>query len=111
MLEAATRPTMRSMTIAASDAIPWPIIVHASSVNPSVVTVGDVLTAVHNALHTLVTEREYQLVLLPNILGTRVMRNHYWNGMRRLDILDNRHWWAGLSKSQEGPEIWNLHLQ
>ncbi|KAF8873340.1 hypothetical protein BD779DRAFT_1451972, partial [Infundibulicybe gibba] len=70
MFEAATSPHLRSMTIVASELIPWPIIVHASSVDPSVVTVGDVLAAVHDALHTLVTEYEYQLVLLPNILVT-----------------------------------------
>ncbi|KAF8869372.1 hypothetical protein BD779DRAFT_1391673, partial [Infundibulicybe gibba] len=60
--EAATSPPLRSMTIAASDAIPWPIIVHASIISPIFVTVGDVLTVVHDALYTLVTEHEYQLV-------------------------------------------------
>ncbi|KAF8872341.1 hypothetical protein BD779DRAFT_1573208 [Infundibulicybe gibba] len=107
MLEAATNPHLKSMTIAASDAIPWPIIVHASSINLLFVTVGDVLTAVHDALHTLITEYEYQLVLLPNM----AVGNRYWNGMMRLSLLGGRHWWAGLSRSQEGPEIWNLHLQ
>ncbi|KAF8871355.1 hypothetical protein BD779DRAFT_1454084 [Infundibulicybe gibba] len=107
MLEAATRPNLRSMTIDMSDLIPWPIIVHASNINPLVVTVGDVFAAVHDALHTLVTEHEYRLVWLPNA----VVGNRYWNGMRRLDLLNGRHWWAGLSKSQEGPEMWNLHLQ
>ncbi|KAF8872084.1 hypothetical protein BD779DRAFT_1574396 [Infundibulicybe gibba] len=106
MLEAATSPHLRSMTIAASDAIPWPVVVHAS-INSSFVTVGDVLTAVHNALHTLITEHEYQLALPPNI----IVGNCYRSGMRRLSLLNGRHWWAGLSKSQEGPEIWDLHLQ
>ncbi|KAF8869669.1 hypothetical protein BD779DRAFT_1584580 [Infundibulicybe gibba] len=111
MLEPATRPNLRSMTITTSDLIPWPIIIHASNINPFVVTVGDVLAAVHGALHTLITEREYRLALLPNTAATRVVRNHYRNGMRRLDLLNERCWWAGLSESQEGPEIWNLHLQ
>ncbi|KAF8872079.1 hypothetical protein BD779DRAFT_1477782 [Infundibulicybe gibba] len=91
------------MTIAASDAIPWPIIIHASSIDLSAVTVGDVLAAVHEALHTLVTEYEYGLVL-PNILVTGVMGNRYRNGMKRLDLFGDRHQWAGLSESQEGPE-------
>ncbi|KAF8872343.1 hypothetical protein BD779DRAFT_1573214 [Infundibulicybe gibba] len=95
------------MTITTSDAIPWPVIVHASSINPSFVTVGDVLTAVHDALHTPITEHERRLVLLPNT----VVGNHYWNGMRRLSFFNGRHWWAGLSKNPEGPEMWNLHLQ
>ncbi|KAF8872344.1 hypothetical protein BD779DRAFT_1573225 [Infundibulicybe gibba] len=111
MSQAATRPNLRTMTIDASDLIPWPIVVHASDINPSVVTVSDVLAAVYDALHTLVTEYEYRLVLLPNMAATRAVGNRYWNEMRRLDLLNGRHWWAGLSESQEGPEIWNLHLQ
>ncbi|KAF8873337.1 hypothetical protein BD779DRAFT_298991 [Infundibulicybe gibba] len=35
MLEAATRPHLRSMTIITSGLIPWPIIVHASNANHS----------------------------------------------------------------------------
>ncbi|KAF8879380.1 hypothetical protein BD779DRAFT_1552045, partial [Infundibulicybe gibba] len=81
------------MTIASSELIPQPIIVHAST-NPFIVTIGDVLSAVHGALHTLVTEHEYRWEV----------GNGYRNGMRRLDLLNGRFWWVGLSASQEGPE-------
>ncbi|KAF8879377.1 hypothetical protein BD779DRAFT_1552025 [Infundibulicybe gibba] len=97
------------MTIASSELIPQPIIVHAST-NPFIITIGDVLVAVHGALHTLVTEYEYRLTLLPNVAGWQV-GNGYRNGMRRLDLLNGRFWWVGLSASQEGSEMWDLHLQ
>lgn len=123
-LEVATWPGLPSLTVI-SPLLPWAITAHASG--GSAVAVGDVLCAVHRALEIHVTKEEFYDWLHEKESSSMKHRGERWknwspdenpkveasryrSGMTRLDLLEGRHRFAGLSESKMGCEVWVVHF-
>jgi hypothetical protein len=115
LFEPATHPTLPSLTVIAP-LLPWPITVHPSSINPSFVSVADVLGTIYGAVHIRVTEAEFNyLRSCPAMKSggydqefrTQVV---YRRDMIRLDFFGGKNRFLGLSKSSMGWDIWVLNV-
>ncbi|KAJ7135655.1 hypothetical protein C8R44DRAFT_609259 [Mycena epipterygia] len=122
----ATWPGLPSLTVI-SPLLPWAITAHASG--GWAVTVGDVLCAVHKALEIHVTEEQFNDWLHEKENGSMKHMGERWkhrnrnespkadepqrtyrSGMTRIDLLEGRHKFAGLSESKMGCDVWVLYF-
>ncbi|KAJ7637400.1 hypothetical protein DFH06DRAFT_1302795 [Mycena polygramma] len=102
LTELATFPGLPSSTLL-SPRLPWAITVHASGVS---VVVGDVLQAIQTALAIRITKE--QLMEYGQDQGASQKR--YRSGMTRVDLLQGRTAFAGLSESTMGCEVWVVNF-
>ncbi|KAF8879379.1 hypothetical protein BD779DRAFT_1154580 [Infundibulicybe gibba] len=92
--------------------IPWPIVVHPSERNPGMVTISDILSAIHSALCRRVDPEEYPYIAQHTPEG--VLRPGWVErGITRLEVLNGRVRWAGLSEGADelGNRQWKLVLE
>ncbi|KAJ6484511.1 hypothetical protein C8R47DRAFT_980781 [Mycena vitilis] len=116
LMELAMFPSLPSLTLF-SPRLPWAITVHASG---RFVTVGDLLEAIHQSLDMRVTENHAES------MGRRIgcvrtettvemarglkRKRDYQGVMKRLDLLDGKTKFAGLSESTMGCEVWVVNF-
>jgi hypothetical protein len=113
LIEPATYPTLPSLAVICS-LLPWAISVHASTINPSFVTVADVLGTICRAVHLGVTEAEFEhLASSPEAYRDQGYRPRgaYRQGMIRLDLFEGKNRFMGLSKSSIGWDTWELNVE
>ncbi|KAJ8516660.1 hypothetical protein ONZ45_g6056 [Pleurotus djamor] len=133
LAEPATSPPLSILAIDASPSCPWPITVTPSSTSPStviphgvgaVVTVWDVLSAIHHALRTPVTMEEYRA--LPSLDVIKKVNAAYtkrcqrvndsaearmeegMKGVRRVDFLGGMNRFMGLTVDPKYPNVWKM---
>ncbi|KAK6992665.1 hypothetical protein R3P38DRAFT_3430563 [Favolaschia claudopus] len=107
--ETATFPRLPSLTLISSR-LPWVIIVHAWR---DWVTVGDVLVTIRRALEIPLTEKDFEEWRKSRKFGqTQMLQRHglELESMTRMDLLEGRTVFAGLSISAMGCEIWEIHF-
>jgi hypothetical protein len=115
LAKTATFPELPSLTLISS--LPWAITVHASG---NCVIVGDIVQAICRALAIRITEdqieewmeqRGDECAKTGNGLGGRgLKRKRVYSEMTRLDLLEGRTRFAGLSESTMGCDIWVLNF-
>ncbi|KAJ6582479.1 hypothetical protein DFH09DRAFT_1145461 [Mycena vulgaris] len=125
LAQPATCPGLPSLTLI-SPLLPWATTAHASG---GWVTVGDVLGAVHRALNIHVTEKQFNEWMeqppvdstsgqgIPGMPQKKARRDRsktgdrtYRWGMKRLDLLNSRHSFAGLAESKMGCDAWIIYF-
>ncbi|KAE9393148.1 hypothetical protein BT96DRAFT_230438 [Gymnopus androsaceus JB14] len=121
--EPAVHPPVSSLVIQIPYYI-WPISVHASY-NGQYVTVNDVFTAVYHSLRTNVSSSEYRAipskkeaekVRMAYMMRYRRLHDRYayeaekQQGVKRVDFLNWRTRFMGLTTSEHGSDVWLLHL-
>ncbi|KAK7046475.1 hypothetical protein R3P38DRAFT_2506672 [Favolaschia claudopus] len=105
--ETATFPRLPSLTLICSR-LPWVIIVHARG---DWVTVGDVLVTIRRALEIPLTAKDVEEWMRSRKFGkTQTLKRHGLESMTRMDLLEGRTVFAGLSTSAMGCEIWEMHF-
>ncbi|RDB22499.1 hypothetical protein Hypma_010156 [Hypsizygus marmoreus] len=121
--DAATEPPLPVMTITCRH-VPWKITVRASG-NPPYVTVMDVFDAIYSSLRLNVTESEFGRI--PTLDEQRRVDDAYRRrykrigdvklyelekakGVKRVDFLQARTMFAGLTSTMAGPEVWELNV-
>ncbi|KAJ6571472.1 hypothetical protein B0H19DRAFT_1231264, partial [Mycena capillaripes] len=117
----ATHPGLPSLTILAPS-LPWAITAHASGSIVRCLTVADVMGAIWAALSLRIDAEQFEREMTTRDMTTRggshspKRRNKavesggltYWNGMTRLDLLQGKTRFAGLSESTMGCDTWVL---
>jgi len=119
LVEPATCPNLPSLTVMHPD-LPVVITVHASSINPSYVTVADILNTVRSRLSFPVTEWEYLAWVAdsPNSQwsdeqGHQQFMEHgaaYSAGVTMLSFLAGNTRFVGLVPSSMGSDVWVLEV-
>jgi hypothetical protein len=105
--EAATAPALPSLALTFSD-LPWPIVVQSWKDGRSSVTVGDLLDEMYQSLQLPLSEKDRYEVL--HLWG--LCAEEPWKLRRRIDCLQGKHRFLGLSPSEpkvEG-ETWKVHV-
>ncbi|KAJ7637391.1 hypothetical protein DFH06DRAFT_1002718 [Mycena polygramma] len=104
MMELAVFPALPSLTLLSqSPRLPWAITVHASG---AAVVVGDVMQAIQRALAIRITKEQ-----LMEYRGDRgASQKRYRSGMTRVDLLQGRTAFAGLSESTMGCGVWVVNF-
>ncbi|KAL4262888.1 hypothetical protein AB1N83_005596 [Pleurotus pulmonarius] len=109
----ATKPTLPSITLIVPF-FPWPIIAHASTTlggNP-VVTVLDILNALYRGLWLPAAEDVVWEGLMENKRARTNSRcSTGWARIQRLEYLGGRRKFVGLSHSDVGGDIMNVHIE
>ncbi|KAF7350306.1 hypothetical protein MVEN_01334900 [Mycena venus] len=125
LAELATFPGLPSLTLL-SPMLPWAITAHASG--DGGVTVRDVLQAIHRKLEISIAEEQpdtwmvqrgeddgkkgekWRKARVPNsgVSSTPTGLKRKLVGHKRLDLLEGRTVFAGLSESTMGPEVWTV---
>ena len=106
--------TVGSMTIVVPG-VERAIVVFPATLDSAVVTVGDVLLAVHRAMRGWVVERHDEFGVKRRVEGRRNDRN-WGQGERtgngysanRMEEFGEDHWWAGLNPCQRDRDVWIL---
>ncbi|KAJ7586314.1 hypothetical protein C8J56DRAFT_944357 [Mycena floridula] len=117
LLEPATSPPVPSLLIS-STYLQWPIIAH-SNTNKSYVTVWDVVSSLFYTLTPAVSRTEYQA--LPEDVRRRVDAAYFARvrgkageekkGVKRVDFLQGRTRFRGLSGTRGRPNVWELNVE
>ncbi|KAJ7115142.1 hypothetical protein C8R43DRAFT_825748, partial [Mycena crocata] len=114
--QAATYPELPSLTIVSSR-LPWAITAHASGRTLRCLTVADVLDAMFDALRLRVDEAQFEDWTLMTQNGahspsTGLTRSGitYRGALTRLDLLEGKTKFFGLSPSTMGCDIWVLEV-
>ncbi|KAF7349446.1 hypothetical protein MSAN_01734600 [Mycena sanguinolenta] len=116
----ATSPALPSLTIE-SPRLPWVITVHPSGRVARFLTVADVIAAISDALGLQVDEAEFVEWEIMNGAGSRRRPNlksckkeggclRYRSGMTRLELLEGKTRFVGLSESTTGCDNWVLEV-
>ncbi|KAF8879387.1 hypothetical protein BD779DRAFT_1474371 [Infundibulicybe gibba] len=108
--EPATKPPVATMTITAPGLIPGPIVVHPSERNPAMVTISDILSAIHSALCGRVGPEEYPYIA-QHILEGVLPQGWAERGITRLEVPNGRVKWAGLLEDTDELGNWKLVLE
>ncbi|KAJ7186420.1 hypothetical protein C8R46DRAFT_1341852 [Mycena filopes] len=108
MDEAATLPGLPSLTLI-SACFPWPITAHAAG---TFLVVGDVLHAVRRALALRISEEEVDEWMESQERRSRAgkRKRAYYSGMTRMALLQGASRFCGLSESNMGYDVWQLHF-
>ncbi|KAJ7638517.1 hypothetical protein FB45DRAFT_903109 [Roridomyces roridus] len=120
LAEPATTPCLPCVTIV-SDLFPWRISIYPSSSKPGAyVTVADVLCGIYRELRQQVPADDHDLVSAPQHILDAASRSFYARckrdasqrprGLRRIDFLQGRRAFSGLSPTSESPDIWRLDV-
>lgn len=114
----ATHPGLPSLTIL-SPHIPWAITAHASGRIARYLTVADVMGAIWTSLSLRVDAEQFEREITTQG-GIHSLKRRkkgiesggltYRNGMTRLDLLDGKTRFAGLSESTMGCDTWILEV-
>ncbi|KAJ6613180.1 hypothetical protein B0H10DRAFT_2049814 [Mycena sp. CBHHK59/15] len=114
--EPATYPELPSLTVI-SVLLPWSITVHSSGMVLRCVTVADVVSVIWEALCVGVTEEQFhEWMAQDGEMKPKRMerlesgRKAYRHGMTRLDLLEGKTVFVGLSESVMGCDIWVLNF-
>ncbi|KAJ7751512.1 hypothetical protein DFH07DRAFT_887382 [Mycena maculata] len=123
LAEPATFPGLPSLTVI-SHRLPWAITAHASG---RYLTVADLLDAIRKALWIRVTEEDYAEWLAQHcadqakpqhcqpgnssdVLPVKGQKRKRAHQLMRLDLLEGKHRFAGLSEGTMGCDVWMLNI-
>lgn len=113
--EFAVQPTVSRMTIIIPELPAWIIEV----VNPQGITVNDVLLKIRETLNRGVTSHEMQMHRPSHAVNaaidsfrarSRADQREHALGVKRLDFLGPKVFFAGLTRARDGSDSWNIHF-
>ncbi|KAJ7219665.1 hypothetical protein B0H12DRAFT_1152679 [Mycena haematopus] len=104
----ATSPALPSLTIE-SPQLPWVITAHPSGRVDRFLTVADVIVAIWDTLRLQVNEEQFEDWEMMT-RSHRAKRSGYRRGMTRLDLLQGKTRFVGLSESTTGCDNWVLEV-
>ncbi|KAF8645130.1 hypothetical protein AX16_007958 [Volvariella volvacea WC 439] len=113
----ATEPPLPSLFLRCRH-LPWIITIQASPKRAPFVTILDVITGIYQALQQPASKEEYlredqnRQLAIARAFEARTAHNpqEYRRGLKRIDFLDGRHRFIGISKTDEGPQVWKLSV-
>lgn len=121
--EQATQPPLSSLTVICPILAGWSLVIHPHSASPfAYITVLGVLQAIHTALRLGIHRNEYGTLTrdeqvrinvayrarCSRIADARMRAAEREQGIKRVDLLGDRHIFSGLTA--HSPGVWELHL-